>query len=171
MGPKVLKIAAEERIERSQAEVFRFVASDHFVNHPRWDPDLLEMAQTSSGPMAMGTTARVVRRQGRRKIEGIAEVTAYEPDRLACWDVRFGSFHLVQRADFIALSPAATRLRLTIETHARGLLGLALPLMRRRFEANVRGSLRRIRGLVEEDATTTAEDDNETSYESSQGSP
>jgi hypothetical protein len=170
VGPKVLKIAAEERIERSQVEVFRFVASDHFVNHPRWDPDLLEMVQTSSGPVAMGTTARVVRRQGRKRIEGIAEVTAYEPDRLACWDVRFGSFHLVQRADFMALSPVATRLRLTIETHARGLMSLALPLMRRRFEANVRGSLRRIRELVEADASTTA-DDHDSSSKPSPGSP
>jgi polyketide cyclase/dehydrase/lipid transport protein len=166
----MLKVTAEERIERSQAEVFRFVASDHFVNHPRWDPDLLEMVQTSSGPVAMGTTARVVRRQGRRRIEGIAEVTAYEPDRLACWDVRFGSFHLVQRADFIALSPAATTLGLTIETHASGVLRLALPLMRRQFEANVRGSLRRIRELVEDDASTRP-DDHHSSYKPSHGSP
>jgi hypothetical protein len=166
----MLKITAEERIERSRAEVFRFVASEHFGNHPRWDPDLLEMAQTSSGPVATGTTARVVRRQGRRRIEGIAEVTAYEPDRLASWDVRFGSFQLLQRADFIGLSPAATTLRLTIETHARGVLGLALPLMRRRFEADVRRSLRRIRELVEAGASTTA-DDQDSSSKPSPGSP
>ena len=66
------------------------------------------MEQTSPGSVAAGTTARVVRRQGMRTIEGAAEVTAYEPDRLASWDVRFGSFRLVQRAEFIA-SPRQPR--------------------------------------------------------------
>jgi hypothetical protein len=65
-----------------------------------------------------------------RTIEGVAEVTACEPERLASWDVRFGSFRLVQRAEFIAQSPAATMLRLTIETHARGPLRFVLPLVR-----------------------------------------
>jgi len=76
----LLRIGAAERIERARAEVFRFVASEHFINHPRRDPDLVEMEQTSPGSVAAGTTARVVRRQGMRTIEGVAEVTAYEPD-------------------------------------------------------------------------------------------
>ena len=29
--------------------VFDFVAAHHFENHPRWDPDVLEMNQTSPG--------------------------------------------------------------------------------------------------------------------------
>jgi hypothetical protein len=150
--PGHVRVTGEERIERSPAEVFRFVASGHFVNHPRWDPELVGMEQTTPGPMGAGTTARVVRRQGRRTLQGVAEVTAYQPDRFASWDVRFGSFHLVQRAEFIAQPPAATTLRLTIDTHAGGVLKFALPLMRRRLEGNVRASLRRIRELLEDES-------------------
>ena len=145
----MLTIAAEQRIERAPADVFRFVATEHFRNHPRWDPDVLEMDQTSPGAMGAGTTARVVRRQGRKTVTGTAEVIAYEPDSLAEWDVRFGAFRLVQRCECVPESRDATTVRLTIETHAEGLLGLALPLMRRRFEGNVRANLKRMRDLVE----------------------
>jgi hypothetical protein len=46
---------------------------------------------------------------------------AYEPDREAAWDVAFGPFRLLQRAQVEAeRDGAATRLRLTIETRASG---------------------------------------------------
>ena len=42
-----------ERVVRCPPDVvFDFVAAHHFENHPRWDPDLLEMSQTSPGRWA-----------------------------------------------------------------------------------------------------------------------
>jgi hypothetical protein len=62
-------------------------------------------------------TARMVRRQGSRRVEGSATVTEYEPDRRAAWDVRFGPSRLRQRAELVPeQGGAATRLRLSIET-------------------------------------------------------
>jgi hypothetical protein len=51
-----VRLAASQVIERSPAEVFRFVATDHFQNHPKWDPAVTAITQTSPGPMGVGTT-------------------------------------------------------------------------------------------------------------------
>ena len=72
-------VSVERVIERPPSAVFDFVATHHFDNHPRWDPDVLEMRQTSPGEVGTGTTAEVVRRQGRRRVEGTATVTDAAP--------------------------------------------------------------------------------------------
>jgi Polyketide cyclase / dehydrase and lipid transport len=143
-------ISLEKVIARPPRTVFDFVATHHFQNHPKWDPDVLEMTQTSPGPVATGTTARVVRRQGGSRVEGTATVTEYEPDRSAAWEVRFGQFVLDQRAE---LTPeeeeAATRLRLAIRTRASGPMRLLVPLLRGRFRRTMEHSLATIADLLE----------------------
>ena len=139
-------------MQRPPEAVFDFVARHHFENHPRWDPDVIEMSQTSTGPVGVGTAARVVRRQGRRRVEGTATVREYEPDRRAAWDVRFGPFGLEQRAEFIPdRNGAATRLRLSIDTHAKGPMGMLVPLLRGRFRKTMRQSLATIAALLEQE--------------------
>jgi Polyketide cyclase / dehydrase and lipid transport len=98
----VTVVTVEGVVQRPPEVVFDFVARRHFENHPRWDPDVLEMTQTSPGAVGVGTTAHVVRRQGRGRAEGTATVVEYEPDRCAGWDVRFGPFRLHQRAEFVS---------------------------------------------------------------------
>jgi hypothetical protein len=94
----------------------------------------------------------VVRRQGRRRVEGIATVHAYEPDRVAAWDVRFGAFRLDQRAELIPeRGGAATRLRLSIDTAAHGPIRLMLPLLRVRFRRTMTQSLRTVATLLEDE--------------------
>jgi hypothetical protein len=149
-GAAVTVVSGETVVQRPPGEVFDFVARNHFQNHPKWDRDLLEMTQTTPGPVGLGTTARVVRRQGGRRVEGTATVTAYEPDRVAAWDVRFGPFLLRQRSEYEAEQEgSATRLRLTVETRARGPITLLLPLMRGRFRKTIDNSLRNIGTMIE----------------------
>jgi len=151
-GSAVTVVTVERTVHRPPGVVFDFVARQHFENHPRWDPDLLEMSQTSSGPVGVGTTARVVRRQGRGRVEGTATVVEYEPDRRAAWDVRFGRFRLDQRAELVPEQEgAATRLRLSIHTSAEGPVRLILPLLRGRFRRTMTRSLGTIAALVEQE--------------------
>ncbi len=91
-------------------------------------------------------------RQGRRIVEGTATLHAYEPDRVAAWDVRFGPFRLDQRAEFIAeRGGAATRLRLCVDTAAHGPLRVIVPLLRGRFRKTMTQSLRTIAALLEDE--------------------
>jgi polyketide cyclase/dehydrase/lipid transport protein len=146
----VTVLTVERIVRRPPKAVFDFVATHHFENHPTWDPDVLEMTQTSSGPVGVGTTARVVRRQGRRRVEGNATVTEYEPDRRAAWEVRFGPFLLRQRAELVPeRGDAATRLRLSIETRATGPVRFLVPLLRGRFRNTMERSLSTIAARLE----------------------
>jgi hypothetical protein len=155
----VAEVTVEKIVQRPPDIVFDFVARHHFENHPRWDPDLLEMNQMFSGPVQVGTTARVVRRQGRRRVEGTATVREYQPTRSATWEVRFASFRLKQRAE---LTPerggAATRLRLSIDTSANGPVAMIVPLLRGRFRRTMTQSLRTIATLVEQERPEAARD-------------
>ena len=146
----VTVVRVEKIVQRPPETVFDFVAAHHFQNHPRWDPDLLEMRQTSPGAVQVGTTAHVVRRQGGRRVDGTATVTEYEPTRSASWNVEFGPFLLRQRAELVPeQGGAATRLRLSVDTSGRGPIKFIVPLLRGRFRTTMEQSLTTIASLLE----------------------
>jgi len=150
-----VRLAASQVIERPPAEVFRFVATDHFQNHPTWDPAVTAITQTSPGPMGVGTTARLVRTDRGRRVEGTMEVTEYQPVSSFTEVSRFGPFTLHARARLVPVAPASTRLELVIDTQARGVMGLLLPLMKGTFRKTTARSLRSIKEQVEATAPPT----------------
>jgi hypothetical protein len=150
-----VRLAASQVIERPPAEVFRFVATDHFQNHPKWDPAVTAITKTSPGPMGIGTTARLVRTDRGRRVEGSMEVTEYQPVSSFTEVSRFGPFTLHARATFEPVALASTRLQLVIDTHARGVIRLLLPIMKGTFQKTMARSLRTIKQHVEATAPPT----------------
>jgi hypothetical protein len=144
-----MRLTVDQEIERPAGEVFRFIATNHFENHPKWDPSIVELTPMSAGPMREGATARLVRSDRGKRVDGIMTVTEYEPDRSFAAISRFGPFELHQRAVCDALPDGTARLQLTIDTRASGLLRLLLPLLRSRFRQTMTTSLRTIRQRVE----------------------
>jgi hypothetical protein len=53
-------VSAEKLMHSPPGTVFDLVAAHHFENHPRWDPDVLEMNQTSPGTVGVGTKANPI---------------------------------------------------------------------------------------------------------------
>lgn len=148
-----MRVRAEQDIDAAVSDVFRFVATDHFANHPTWDPAVVEMTQTSPGPMGRGTTARLIRSDAGRLTEGVVTVTEYEPDRNFATVVEFGPFRLDQRVRCSATPNGGTHLTLTIDTRAKGPVRLVLPLMRPRFAKTMRAGLRSIKQDLEASAS------------------
>ena len=144
-----MRLQAGQDIDAPPSEVFRFVATEHFQNHPSWDPAVHEMTQTSPGPMRPGTTARLVRNDAGRRTEGVLTVTRFEPDRAFAAVAEFGPFRLDQQAICSPTATGGTRLTLVIATRAKGPLRLLLPLMRPRFAHTMRASLQSIKQQVE----------------------
>ena len=145
----MVRIQTSQIIDRSPDDVFRFVATDHFENHPKWDPSVVEMEQTSTGPMRTGTTARLVRRDRGKRVEGTVEITEYEPNRRFVAVVRFGPFELRQDVTVVAVDESSSRLTLTIMTKATGVVKILLPFLRGKFAQTMTESLRRIKDMIE----------------------
>jgi hypothetical protein len=150
-----VRLSASQVIERPPTQVFRFVATEHFQNHPKWDPAVTSITQTSPGPMGVGTTARLVRTDRGRQLQGSMEVTDYQPVSSFTEVSRFGPFTLHARATLAPVAPASTRLELMIDTHARGVIRLLLPLMKGTFRKTMARSLRIIKQQVEATAPPT----------------
>jgi hypothetical protein len=155
VGGSGVRLAASQVIERPPAEVFRFVATEHFQNHPKWDPAVTSITKTSPGPIGVGTTARLVRTDRGRRVAGSMEVTEYEPVRSFTVVSRFGPFRLHARATLAPVAPVSTKLELVIDTHARGAIRLLLPLMKGMFRKTMARSLRIIKEQVEVTASPT----------------
>ena len=145
----MVRVQVSQIINRPPDEVFRHVATDHFHNHPKWDPNVVEMVQTSTGPMRVGTTARLVRQDGGKRVEGAVEITEYEPDRCFAAVVSFGPFVLDERATVEPVGALSSQLTLTIDNQATGLMRVLLPLLRGRFRRTMTESVRRIKDMVE----------------------
>jgi hypothetical protein len=62
-------------------EIFDYIGVNFFTNYPKWSPEVVELEQLSDGPMQLGTQARQVRVDQKRRLESRFEVTAYEPGR------------------------------------------------------------------------------------------
>jgi hypothetical protein len=150
-----VRLSASQVIQRPPTEVFRFVATEHFQNHPTWDPAVTSITQTSPGPMGVGTTARLVRTDRGRRVEDSMEVTEYQPVRSLTEVSRFGPFTLHARATLAPVAPSSTRLELVIDTRARGVIRLLLPLMKGTFRKTMARSLRIIKQQVEATASPT----------------
>jgi hypothetical protein len=83
------------------------------------------------------------------------EVTEYQPASSSTVVSRFGPFTLEARTTFAPVAPASTRLRLVIDTQARGVMGLLLALLRGTLRKTMVQSLRSIREQVEETTSPT----------------
>ena len=144
-----MRLTVSQLIEKPPVDVFRFVGTHHFQNHAKWDPAITEMTPMSAQPMAKGSTARLVRTDRGKRVEGTMMVTEYEPDRVFAAVSRFGPFVLHQRAVCDPAPGDGTRLQLTIDTRARGPLRVLLPLLRSRFRQTMAASLQTIKKQVE----------------------
>ena len=118
--------------------MFRFVATDHVKNHPRWDPQM-SLVQETPGPVGVGT--RIHRtRSGETPVEGEMEITEFHPDRTIGAVVRDGPMELRSWMTVEPEGETASRLTITVESEDAPLDMMKEP---------IRGSLRRIKEMVE----------------------
>jgi uncharacterized protein YndB with AHSA1/START domain len=104
-----MELEVSTMIERPVATVWDFYAVHQVENHPRWDPDL-ELANTTDGPIGVGT---VIRRRSTRfetPTEGTMEVTVFEPEKVMRVRTQDGSMTINGWALFSAQGDTETRL-------------------------------------------------------------
>jgi len=127
-------------IDRSPVEVFRFIATDHVRNHPRWDPNM-HLEQITPGPIGVGTRIRRRYRRGQTSVEGEMEIVEYEPDQVFASVIRDGPIELRGRFTFEPEGEGSTRLTLTLDGD--------VPVERMDPEP-IRRSMRTMKALIED---------------------
>jgi hypothetical protein len=130
-------------IHRPVEEVFDFVADER--NEPRYNPQMLHVEQTSSGPIGVGTTFRAESASQGRPVDMTIAFTEYQrPTRLT------SSTHLtnidIQGALTFDPVEEGTWMRWSWTLEPRGMLKLLTPvvaLMGRRQERTIWAGLKR----------------------------
>jgi uncharacterized protein YndB with AHSA1/START domain len=134
-----MKLEMAQVIDRSVAEVFRFIATDHVRNHPQWDPKM-KLEQLTDGPMGVGTVIRRSHTHTGAPTEGTMEVVEFEPDRSIGFIIRDGQVEMHSRVTFAAEGPDRTRVAALLD----------IPSMSEPMDPGpIEQSLRRMKELIE----------------------
>jgi uncharacterized protein YndB with AHSA1/START domain len=134
-----MKLELSEVIERPPAQVFRFIATNHVQNHPRWDPKM-ELRQLTEGPIGVGTVIHRRHTHSGAPQEGTMQVVEFSPPYVLGMVIRDG--------------PVEMHSRMTFEPHGQNatlLTGiLDVPSMTEPMDPGpIRQSLRRMKALIE----------------------
>lgn len=144
----MFKRTANLHVACTPEQAFRHIALGFFDNHPRWDPDLVEVTKTSPGPIGVGTAGREVRNfNGRRFISGF-RVTRFEP--VSAFSVRGIEGAMKENVDYdITSEGSGSGVLLRLELVPRSfVMRLLSPFIWSRVEKNYRRNLARFEELL-----------------------
>ena len=136
-------------VRRTPAEVFAVVSD--LERAPRWVPGLLELAQLTPGPVAVGSQFRQRIHLAGRDFEGVLVVSAFETDRVLAHTSRAGPAKLFGHFELSAQG-GGTRVTHHHEIRLSGLARAMGPLIATRAEHNTAGALENLRQLLERGA-------------------
>jgi uncharacterized membrane protein len=117
-------------------------------NQPLWSSATLEAAQTSPGPVGVGSTARFVAKFLGRRIETQLRITEFEPNRRLSGESTGGPFPL--RSTFaLDAGDGGTRVTCIFEIQPGGFFKLAEPLVVTMVKRQLQGDLNNLKDLME----------------------
>ena len=129
------KIELTVVINRPVAEVFAFIARAD--NMPRWAKYITDAAQTSEGPVDVGTTCYVVSKMMGMQVKQDFTVTECIPDRVYAARSTSGPVPMESRY-VLEEASGATELHVTVTTDLSGVMKMAGPLLNRRLRKQMR---------------------------------
>ncbi len=65
-------------VAKPSAQVFKFIGTDYFANHPRWDHKVIKEDLLSNKPVAVGTRGQETRRDGKGTASYAFQVTEFK---------------------------------------------------------------------------------------------
>jgi carbon monoxide dehydrogenase subunit G len=124
-------------INRPLDEVFASLAD--LESNVKWRSGTVEAQQTSTGPIGVGTTYRMVNSVFGRRLEGEAEVTEFEPNRKFVTKTRSG--YSIEAERIFEPVEGGTKVTFVVKADLAGFFQLAEPLVagmgKRRLESDV----------------------------------
>jgi uncharacterized protein YndB with AHSA1/START domain len=138
-----MKLELSQVIDRPPAEVFRFIATNHVQNHPRWDPKM-ELHQLTDGPMGVGTVIHRRHTHTGAPVDGTMEVVEFESDHAFGMVINDDPIEMHSRMTFEPQSARATRITASLDVPS-----MADPM----DPGPVQQSMRRMKELIESEPT------------------
>jgi len=147
-----IRVQEQTEIQRPPADVYRFIATEHGRNHPRWDPRAVEFMQLDAGPVAVRT-----RFSYKRKVLGRLQtlqlvVTDMEPNRVFAFRVTGSMQAQIRYVLDSTADPRTTVVQGVADFEVSGPQLLA-PLVKMLVDRGAKDSQRRIKQMVEAGAS------------------
>jgi Polyketide cyclase / dehydrase and lipid transport len=111
-------VQVSTEVDRPVGDVWRFYATEHVRNHPRWDPDM-HLELLSDGPIGLGTRIQRVNTRWDTPMEGEMEVVEFDPPRAFAVSIHDRNMDAQGRTTFDARGPARTLV--TVTTRIEGM--------------------------------------------------
>jgi len=113
-----------------------------------WQSELVEVQQTSSGPVGIGTTIREVRRFLGRNLESTFTITEYEPDYRMGFESTSGPIPM--RAYYSLEGTASTaKVTLAVEAELTGVFKMTEPLVIHSAKRQMDADIARLKEILE----------------------
>ena len=126
-------VVLREELEVDEPVEGAFAFVGDFANSAIWDPGVAESRNVTGGPLGVGTRYDLTVVFGKRSLPMTYEVTVFDPPHRV---VLRGTGSTVNAVDDIRFEPTprGTKIRYTADLRLKGLMRVAEPLMRGRFQ-------------------------------------
>lgn len=111
---------------------FDYVAD--FATTAEWDPGIAEGRRVGEGPISVGSTFEVVADFSGRRLPLTYEITEYERPRRVVLAGEGSTFRGLDEISFAPGAGGGTRITYAADIRLKGLLALAEPFMKGRFD-------------------------------------
>lgn len=140
------KVDTSAVINRPVEQVFAFVTN--LENNKKWQAGLVETVLLEEGPLRLGTRLKDVRQFLGQRIESIAEVTEYKPNREFGFRVASGPIPFHGQMSFEA-AEGSTRITFVGEGEPGGLFKLLEPIVVSAFQKRIEENYARLKSILE----------------------
>jgi uncharacterized protein YndB with AHSA1/START domain len=130
----LISATASVEIDRPVPDVFAFVAEP--ANEPTWHTDITSGSLEPAGPPAQGKVVHLSFRTLGRQVDGVADVTTFEPNRKIVYAAR-AAYAGLKFTNTYTFEPSGggTRFTRQVDLEPVGILRLFAPLMRGQIAA------------------------------------
>lgn len=132
-------------IEATSQEVWDFLTD--FPSYPQWVTDVVE-AKVASFPPERGTRVNIVRQYGNRRVDGLEEITTWEPPQLLRLQTPSGSF-LADATYRLEQHQGGTQVHYSIQIVGSGFGKILEWFIKRNFQKLVDTEFARMKSLLE----------------------
>jgi hypothetical protein len=129
----VIRVDREIVVARPADTVFeRLIRIDDL---PRWQPAIVEAVLTSAGPIAVGSSIRIVVAAAGQRQEALGTVTEFDRPRLIALQATAGPADISARVEVTPVSEASCRVSIGTRIVLGGMLRFVEGMARSRIEA------------------------------------